>query len=151
MPVHTFTTGYGCHTKMHKCTSVTVQMCAEVSWRCAPAFTWMFLQAALDRFAFMTPTTALGVLVALQPLALLKKHIQVLPLSSPYFAPCLAPCLKKHIQVLPLSSPCLAPVLPLVLPLSCPWSGPCLAPCCHYLAAIQCHQDFLLHASLCQR
>ncbi|DBB12258.1 TPA: hypothetical protein ACH3X3_006361, partial [Trebouxia sp. C0006] len=34
------------------------------------------LKAALDRFAFMTPTTALGVLVALQPLALLKKHIQ---------------------------------------------------------------------------
>lgn len=34
------------------------------------------LQAALDRFAFMTATTALGVLIALQPLALLKKHIQ---------------------------------------------------------------------------
>ncbi|KAA6422807.1 MAG: hypothetical protein FRX49_07342 [Trebouxia sp. A1-2] len=34
------------------------------------------LKAALDRFAFMTPTTALGVLVALQPLALLRKHIQ---------------------------------------------------------------------------
>ena len=34
------------------------------------------LQAALDRFAFMTCTTALGVLMALQPLALLKKHIQ---------------------------------------------------------------------------
>ena len=37
----------------------------------------MYLQAALDRFAFMTPTTALGVVIALQPLALLKKHIQV--------------------------------------------------------------------------
>jgi hypothetical protein len=50
----------------------------------------MFLQAALDRFAFMTPTTALGVLVALQPLALLKKHIQVLPwlpLFNPYLTP----------------------------------------------------------------
>lgn len=35
------------------------------------------LQAALDRFAFMTSTTALGVIIALQPLALLKKHIQV--------------------------------------------------------------------------
>ncbi|KAL3136619.1 hypothetical protein ABBQ38_005859 [Trebouxia sp. C0009 RCD-2024] len=34
------------------------------------------LKAALDRFAFMTPTTALGVIIALQPLALLKKHIQ---------------------------------------------------------------------------
>lgn len=39
------------------------------------------LQAALDRFAFMTPTTALGVIIALQPLALLKKHIQV-PLQT---------------------------------------------------------------------
>ncbi|DBA84856.1 TPA: hypothetical protein ACH3X1_005879 [Trebouxia sp. C0004] len=40
------------------------------------------LKAALDRFAFMTPTTALGVLVALQPLALLKKHIQAYMVGS---------------------------------------------------------------------
>ena len=39
----------------------------------------MLLQAALDRFAFMFPTTALGVLIALQPLALLKKQIQASP------------------------------------------------------------------------
>lgn len=43
----------------------------------------MCVQAALDRFEFMTPTTALGVLVALQPLALLKKHIQVIIDSTP--------------------------------------------------------------------
>ncbi len=30
-PVHTVITGQGCHTKMHKCTSVSEQMCAEVS------------------------------------------------------------------------------------------------------------------------
>ena len=45
-------------------------------WQPRPRFV-LCLQAALDRFAFMTSTTALGVIIALQPLALLKKHIQV--------------------------------------------------------------------------
>ncbi len=103
----------------------------------------------------MTPSTALGVLVALQPLALLKKHIQVLflldpvwPLSCPLSCSCFAPVLPP---VLPLSCPCLGPYLAPVLPLSDPMSGPCLAPVLApsalCLAAIQRHHMFLLDAS----
>ncbi len=103
----------------------------------------MCLQAALDRFAFMTPTTALGVLVALQPLALLKKHIQVLP-WLPLFNPYLTPVL---LLSYPCLATCLAPVLPPVLApvwlLFWPLSGPCLTPCCPCLAAIQCHQTYV--------
>ncbi len=96
----------------------------------------MFLQAALDRFAFMTPSTALGVLVALQPLALLKKHIQVLFLLDPVWP---LSC--------PLSCSCFAPVLPLSDPMSGPCLAPVLAPSALCLAAIQRHHMFLLDAS----
>lgn len=55
----------------------TDRLCLINTWGVKQLGRGSVLQAALDRFAFMTPTTALGVLIALQPLALLKKHIQV--------------------------------------------------------------------------
>ena len=58
------------------------------------------VQAALDRFAFMAATAALGVLVALQPLAQLRKHIQASVLQSLLSLQHLPDCNELHMQML---------------------------------------------------